>query len=67
MQKNATIIAYFSIAKNYNNQGIGMLSSTQLATMLDLQNDMNKKVNPAWLSAGYSYLRAALIESIDHL
>jgi uncharacterized protein (UPF0216 family) len=42
-----------------------MLSSTQLATMLDLQDSMNKKVNSAWLSAGYSYLRAALIESVE--
>lgn len=42
-----------------------MLSSTQLATMLDLQDSMNKKVNPAWLGAGYSYLRAALIESVE--
>lgn len=42
-----------------------MLSSTQLATMLDLQDGMNKKVNPAWLTAGYSYLRAALIESVE--
>lgn len=42
-----------------------MLSSTQLAIMLDLQSGMNKKVNPDWLNAGYSYLRAALIESIE--
>ena len=42
-----------------------MLSSTQLATMLALQDAMNTKVNPQWLSAGYSYLRAALIESVE--
>lgn len=42
-----------------------MLSSTQLATMLDLQDGMNKKVNGQWLTAGYSYLRAALIESVE--
>ncbi|MFT6269315.1 MAG: dimeric dUTPase (all-alpha-NTP-PPase superfamily) [Alphaproteobacteria bacterium] len=33
--------------------------------MLDLQDGMNKKVNPQWLTAGYSYLRAALIESVE--
>ena len=42
-----------------------MLSSTQLATMLSLQDGMNKKVNPVWLSAGYAYLRAAMIESVE--
>ncbi|MFT4655432.1 MAG: dimeric dUTPase (all-alpha-NTP-PPase superfamily) [Patiriisocius sp.] len=42
-----------------------MLSSTQLATMLDLQDGMNKKVNAQWLTAGYNYLRAALIESVE--
>ena len=42
-----------------------MLSSAQLATMLTLQDGMNKKVNSQWLDAGYNYLRAALIESIE--
>jgi dimeric dUTPase (all-alpha-NTP-PPase superfamily) len=42
-----------------------MLTSTQLNTMLNLQDDMNKKVNPQWLTAGYSYLRAAMIESVE--
>jgi dimeric dUTPase (all-alpha-NTP-PPase superfamily) len=42
-----------------------MLSSTQLATMLNLQYSMNTKVNDQWLTAGYSYLRAALIESVE--
>ncbi|MDT0593555.1 dUTP diphosphatase [Glaciecola petra] len=42
-----------------------MLSATQLATMLDLQDKMNKKVNPQWLTAGYRYLRAAMIESVE--
>ena len=42
-----------------------MLSSTQLATMLSLQDAMNKKVNPDWLHAGYAYLRAAMIESVE--
>ena len=42
-----------------------MLTSTQLNTMLELQDGMNKKVNPEWLTAGYSYLRAAMIESVE--
>jgi dimeric dUTPase (all-alpha-NTP-PPase superfamily) len=42
-----------------------MLSETQLSTMLNLQDGMNKKVNPQWLHAGYSYLRAAMIESVE--
>jgi dimeric dUTPase (all-alpha-NTP-PPase superfamily) len=42
-----------------------MLTNTQLNTMLELQDGMNKKVNPQWLSAGYSYLRAAMIESVE--
>ncbi len=42
-----------------------MLSSAQLSTMLNLQDEMNKKVNPAWLTANYGYLRAAMIESVE--
>lgn len=42
-----------------------MLSPSQLQTMLSLQDKMNKKVNPEWLNAGYQYLRAAMIESVE--
>lgn len=42
-----------------------MLTPTQLATMLALQDSMNIKVNPSWLTAGYAYLRAAMIESVE--
>ncbi|MBU3023202.1 dUTP diphosphatase [Aestuariibacter sp. A3R04] len=42
-----------------------MLSQQQLATMLSLQNKMNTKVNPQWLTAGYGYLRAAMVESVE--
>ncbi|WP_158966878.1 dUTP diphosphatase [Paraglaciecola sp. L3A3] len=42
-----------------------MLTSLQLSTMLNLQDGMNKKVNPEWLNAGYAYLRAAMIESVE--
>lgn len=42
-----------------------MLTPSQLSTMLSLQDKMNKKVNPQWLTAGYQYLRAAMIESVE--
>ena len=42
-----------------------MLTEQQITTMLSLQNGMNEKVNPQWLSAGYGYLRAAMIESVE--
>lgn len=42
-----------------------MLSAQQLATMLSLQDKMNAKVNPDWLNAGYDYLRAAMVESVE--
>jgi hypothetical protein len=42
-----------------------MLSKTQIQTMLQLQNGMNVKVNPDWINAGYAYLRAAMIESVE--
>lgn len=42
-----------------------MLVSKQLNTMLVLQDKMNKKVNPQWLTAGYQYLRAAMIEAVE--
>lgn len=42
-----------------------MLSQQQLFTMLTLQNKMNAKVNAEWLTAGYGYLRAAMVESVE--
>ncbi len=42
-----------------------MLTPVQLQTMLTLQDKMNKKVNSQWLTAGYQYLRAAMIESVE--
>lgn len=38
-------------------------------SMLDLQGQMNSKVNPNWIHAGYPFLRAVLVEggeAIDH-
>lgn len=42
-----------------------MLSQQHIATMLSLQGKMNAKVNPQWLHAGYGYLRAAMVESVE--
>ena len=42
-----------------------MLTKAQLNTMLTLQDNMNKKVNPDWINAGYGYLRAAMVESVE--
>ena len=42
-----------------------MLTQQQLATMLALQDKMNTKVNPDWINAGYGYLRAAMVESVE--
>ncbi|GGW89738.1 dUTP diphosphatase [Alteromonas halophila] len=42
-----------------------MLNQQQLATMLALQNKMNSKVNESWLTAGYGFLRAAMVESVE--
>lgn len=46
-------------------KGATMLTAQQLATMLDLQDKMNKKVNPNWLKAGYGFMRAAMVESVE--
>jgi hypothetical protein len=42
-----------------------MLTETQLSTMLELQSSLNAVVNPAWITAGYPYLRAAVIEGAE--
>jgi len=42
-----------------------MLTKTQAAIMLDLQKQMNAKVNPNWLVAGYPYLRAVVVEGAE--
>ena len=42
-----------------------MLHAQQLATMLDLQQKMNAKVNPDWINAGYGFMRAAMVESVE--
>ena len=42
-----------------------MLTEIQLKTMLTLQNKMNKTVNPEWLTAGYGWHRAAMLEGAE--
>ena len=45
------------------------MEKNQIVAMLDLQNRMNSKVNPEWVTQGWNFLRAArqeLHEGIDH-
>lgn len=45
------------------------LTKEQAIAMLELQGQMNAKVNPNWIQAGYPFLRAVLVEggeAIDH-
>lgn len=37
----------------------------QLRAMIDLQADMNARVDPDWLTAGYPYLRAVVVEGAE--
>jgi len=38
-----------------------------LEAMLELQDRMNRKINPEWLAAGYEFLRAVLVEAVEAL
>lgn len=42
-----------------------MLTRIQAETMLTLQAQMNAKVNPDWINAGYPYLRAVVVEGAE--
>ena len=42
-----------------------MLSHAQAITMLNLQAQMNAKVNPEWVKAAYPYLRAVVVEGAE--
>ncbi len=42
-----------------------MLTQTQAELMLTLQANMNAKVNPDWVNAGYPYLRAVVVEGAE--
>lgn len=41
------------------------LSIHQATIMLSLQDAMNRKVNPDWLTAGYPFLRAIVVEGAE--
>lgn len=43
----------------------GTLDPIKLQTMLGMQAEMNATINPEWLTAGYPYLRAAMIEGAE--
>ena len=46
------------------------LDKDKLLTMLEMQAGMNAKINPEWLTAGYPFMRAAMIEgaeAIEHM
>lgn len=42
-------------------------TEAMLASMLELQDRMNRKINPDWLGAGYEFLRAVLVEAVEAL
>ncbi|MDZ4200879.1 MAG: dUTP diphosphatase [Gallionella sp.] len=42
-----------------------MLTETQLASMLELQNLMNSKVNPDWVAANNNWHRAIQVEGVE--
>jgi dimeric dUTPase (all-alpha-NTP-PPase superfamily) len=42
-----------------------MFTKTQLVLMLDLQNKMNTKVNPEWLTAGNDWTLASMMEAVE--
>lgn len=44
-----------------------MISKDKLVTMLELQDKLNKTVNPDWLHAGYPWHRAIMVETVEAL
>lgn len=44
-----------------------MISKDKLVAMLELQNTLNMQVNPNWLSAGYPWHRAIMVETVEAL
>jgi len=44
-----------------------MLPVEKLITMLDMQDELNKTVNPDWLNAGYPWHRAIMVEAVEAL
>jgi len=41
------------------------ISEIQLSTMLELQDGMNSKVNPAWVAANNNWHRAIQVEGVE--
>ncbi len=44
-----------------------MLTKEQLLQQLELQDKMNRVVNPDWLNAGYLWTRAIMVEAVEAL
>ena len=42
-------------------------TEAMLLAMLELQERMNRKIDPAWMSAGHAFLRAVLVEAVEAL
>ena len=42
-------------------------TEAMLLAMLALQERMNRKIDPAWASAGHAFLRAVLVEAVEGL
>lgn len=42
-----------------------MLRENQARVMFSLQSQMNSKVNPSWLQAGYPFMRAVIVEGAE--
>lgn len=42
-----------------------MLTETQLVSMLEMQDSMNRKVNPDWVSANNNWYRAIQVEGVE--
>ena len=41
------------------------LNEKQLRVMLDMQNTLNKTVNPDWVNLGWDYMRASMLEGAE--
>ena len=49
----------------HTNTIIMALTESQLISMLKMQDDMNRKVNPEWVSAKNNWHRAILVEGVE--
>lgn len=44
-----------------------MLTIEQLHTMLEIQDKLNRKINPDWIKANYPWHRAIMVEAVEAL